>query len=372
MIPFVDLRQQNAELEDRFMEVLRTSISTGAFAGGPQVESFEGAFAGFCGSRHCVAVSSGTDALRLALMANGIGPGDEVVTPANGFFATVEAIVQTGATVRFSDVDPATGLADAGSLEQAITDRTRALVPVHLYGQMCAMDEISALARRRGLVVVEDAAQAHGATYRGRRAGSFGDGGCFSFYPAKNLGALGEGGAVVTDDSEVAERIARLRDHGQSTKYRHEVIGFNARMHAIQAGFLHAKLEMLDTWNEARRRRAGIYRELLSASPDIILLDEVEGGRGVYHLFVIRHEERDMLRNALEQVEIGTGIHYPVPLHRQPALAALGPPPHLPVAERFCATVLSLPMYPELHPAQVERASNEVERLAGALVDAHH
>lgn len=371
MIPFVDLTQQNAGLEERFVEVLRTAISTGAFAGGPEVERFERAFSAYCGVEHCVAVSNGTDALRLALLGAGIGPGDEVVTPANGFFATVEAILQTGATVRFCEIDPATGLADAECFERATTDRTRALVPVHLYGQMCAMDEISELSQQRGFILIEDAAQAHGATFRGREAGSFGLAGCFSFYPTKNLGALGEGGAVVTCDSEVAQRVAILRDHGQEMKYRHEMVGFNARMDAIQAGFLGAKLEMLDTWNDARRRSAESYRRLLSDSPDVILLNEVAGGRGVYHLLVIRHAARAGLREALGRVGIGTGVHYPVPLHRQPALAALGPQPDLPLAEEFCATILSLPMYPELQPSQVETVSSEVLRLAGAPIDAH-
>ena len=371
MIPFVDLTQQNADLEDRFVEVLRAAIAAGAFAGGPEVERFERAFSAYCGVERSVAVSNGTDALRLALLAAGMGPGDEVVTPANGFFATVEAILQTGATVRFCEIDPATGLADAECFERAITDRTRALVPVHLYGQMCAMDEISDLSEQRGFILIEDAAQAHGATFRGRRAGSFGLAGCFSFYPTKNLGALGEGGAVVTPDAGLAERVAILRDHGQGTKYRHETVGFNARMDAIQAGFLRAKLEILDTWNDARRRAAETYRTLLSGSPDVILLDEVAGSRGVYHLFVIRHAARDALREALRQAGIGTGVHYPTPLHRQPALAALGPQPDLPLAEEFCATILSLPMYPELQPSQVETVSNEVLSLAGAQIDAH-
>jgi dTDP-4-amino-4,6-dideoxygalactose transaminase len=371
MIPFVDLTQQNAGLEHRFIEVLRTAIATGEFAGGPEVERFETAFSAYCSVEHCVALSNGTDAIRLALLAAGLGQGDEVVTPANGFFATVEAILQTGATVRFCEIDLATGLADAECFERAITERTRALVPVHLYGQMSAMDEISALSEQRDLILIEDAAQAQGATFRGRPAGSFGHAGCFSFYPTKNLGALGEGGAVITRDADLAERVAILRDHGQATKHRHETVGFNARMDAIQAGFLGAKLEMLDTWNDARRRAAESYRGLLSASPDITLLKEVDGSRGVYHLFVIRHAARDALREALGRAEIGTGVHYPIPLHRQPALAHLGPPPDLPLVEEYCATILSLPMYPGLQPSQVETVSNEVVSLSQAQIDAH-
>ncbi|HEY9724190.1 MAG TPA: DegT/DnrJ/EryC1/StrS family aminotransferase [Oscillatoriaceae cyanobacterium] len=352
-VPFLDLRAQHRALEHEIMDVCRAAILDAAFIGGPQVEAFEQEFAAFCESPYAIGVNSGTDALRFALIAAGVGPGDEVVTVPNTFIATTEAISQVGATIRFVDVLPGTANLDPAQLEAAIGKRTKAIVPVHLYGQMAEMGPILAIARAHGLVVVEDACQAHGARYEGRRAGTLGDYGCFSFYPGKNLGACGEGGAVTTSSADGAARIRRLREHGQSRKYHHQEEGYNGRLDAIQAGILRLKLQRLEGWNAARRAHADAYRAELEGTPGLTLFETPANCEGVYHLMVIRTDRRAAVQAAFEAAGIGWGIHYPIPLHLQPAYASMGlARGSFPVAEAQAEQILSIPIYPELTAAQ--------------------
>lgn len=364
-VPFVDLRLQARELHDEFNEVFESVTSRAAYVMGPELKEFEAAFAAFCEAKHCVGVGSGTDAVRLALQVAGVGPGDEVVVPVNTFIATAEAVSHLGATPVFVDCVEDTALLDVARIEEAVTERTTAVVPVHLYGQPCDMDAILAIAGRRGLAVVEDACQAHGARYRGRRAGSFGMASAFSFYPGKNLGALGDGGAVVTQQDELREQLLLLRNHGQADKYTHALVGLCSRLHNLQAGFLLKKLARLDAWNAARRRAAARYDELLSGIDGVEPIRVCDGAEPVYHLYVVRVEERDAVREKLGADGVESGIHYPVPLHLQPAFAGLGyGPGDFPVAERLAGSILSLPMFPEITDAQVEYV---VERLAAAV-----
>lgn len=367
MIPFLDLKRQYAEigpeLEDSVRDVLR---SCGYVLGAP-VEAFETAFAAYCGTAHAVAVSTGTSALHLALLAAGVGPGDEVITVPTTFVATVAAILYAGARPVLVDVDPVTLTMDPARLEAAITPRTRAILPVHFHGRLADMAAILGIARAHGLRVIEDAAQAHGAT-RGKRAGAFGDLGCFSFYPGKNIGAAGEGGAVTTDDPELAARIRQLRDWGQSERYVHAVKGFNYRMDAIQGAVLGIKLTRLDGWNAARRRIANAY--------DLGLAPAVERAAGpfaedhVCHVYAIQSSGRDGLRAALALNGVATNIHYPRPVHLQPAYADLGyGPGDFPVAERYATRTLSLPIFPELEPAEVEQVIAAVNDLVEAEGD---
>ena len=357
MIPFLDLRAQHAALALELEAAVARVIRSGAFVLGPEVEAFEAEFAALCGTRFAVAVSSGTSALHLALLASKIGPGDEVITTPMTFVATVAAILYAGATPVLADIDPRTRNLDPAQAARAVTGRTRAIVPVHLHGAPAAMDELTMLADAHGLVVIEDAAQAHGAEYKGRRVGSIGDLGCFSFYPGKNLGACGEGGAIVTDSAELAEAARRLRDWGQSEKYRHEVQGFNYRMDAIQAACLRVKLPHLPGWTDARRVRAGWYDRLL-AGLDIGLPDAGSAAGHVYHAYAVEVPERDEVRRRLQMLGIATGIHYPTPVHLQPAYAALGQGRgSFPVAESFAAATLSLPLYPELSREQAEQVA---------------
>jgi dTDP-4-amino-4,6-dideoxygalactose transaminase len=330
------------------------------------VEAFERAWAAYCGVGHAVGVANGTDALQLTLMALGIGPDDEVIVPANTFVATAEAVVLAGATPRFADVSPRTLLLTPEDLEAAITPRTRAVLVVHLYGQMPDMDALCRTAQRAGIVIIEDAAQAHGATWRGRRAGSIGQAGCFSFYPGKNLGAFGDAGAVVTDDADLAKVIRILRDHGRTpgSHYRHELVGTNSRLDAVQAVVLMAKLARLDAWNEARRSVAARYRAAFADGP-ARLVDEEPGSEGVYHLAVVRTRERARLQQQLTTMGIQTSIHYPIPCHRQPAYLRFAGG-SLPVSEAAAEEILSLPMFPHLRDEQVTRVCEAVwEALAG-------
>jgi dTDP-4-amino-4,6-dideoxygalactose transaminase len=354
-VPFLDLKVQYRQIEAELKPVLEDIMANGAFIGGPQVAAFEDEFAAFCGVKHCVGLSSGTDALRFALMAAGVGSGDEVVTVPNTFIATTEAIAQAGATPVFVDVDPRTCCIDIDKIQHRITPRTRAIVPVHLYGQMADMDPILAIARQRQLVVIEDACQAHGALYRGRPAGSMGLVGCFSFYPGKNLGAFGDAGAVVTDDDQLAQTMRMLREHGQSRKYYHEMEGYTGRLDAIQAAVLRLKLKRLSDWNLARRNHARRYTKLLAELPGVTVVEEADFGQSVYHLFVILVDDRDGLQAFLARKGVGTGLHYPLPLHLQRAYSRMG---HqrgdFPVSERTADRLLSLPMFPELTPAQIE------------------
>jgi dTDP-4-amino-4,6-dideoxygalactose transaminase len=364
MVPFVDLQAQYGEIKAEVDAAVARVIESAAFVLGREVEAFEAAFAQYTGARFCVGVSSGTAAIQLALTACGVGAGDEVIVPANTFFATAEAVSTAGATPVFVDADASSYTIDAGKIEAAITERTRAIIPVHLYGQAADLDAVSEIAERHGLLVIEDAAQAHGSLYRGRRVGALGRAGCFSFYPGKNLGAYGEGGAVTTDDEEVARRVRMLRDHGSERKYHHELIGYNFRMEGIQGAVLNVKLKHLDGWNALRRAHAARYRELLADSA-LILPREMEYARHVYHLYVVQADERGSLQESLREAGIQTGIHYPVPVHLQPAYAALQyRAGDFPEAERQARRVLSLPMYPELEDEQLVRVAEAIRQSA--------
>ena len=354
-VPFLDLKAQHAALEGELTEAFRAIVRGAAFVGGPEVEAFEREFAAFCRADGAVAVSSGTDALRFAYLAMGIKPGDEVITVPNTFIATTEALTQAGASVRFVDVLPDTLLMDPTRLAAAITPRTVGIVPVHLYGTPVDMDPILDVARTHGLWVIEDAAQAHGAVYKGRRAGTMGAMAAFSFYPGKNLGACGEAGAVTSSDGGRLEFVRKLREHGQAQKYYHDMEGYNGRLDALQAAFLRIKLRHLERWNHARRAIAARYRELLSGTSEVRVVAETPESNPVYHLFVVRVPERDRVREFLQSRGIGTGLHYPLPLHQQVAYRHLGlRAGAFPVTEAAAAEILSLPMYPEMHADHVD------------------
>ncbi|MDE5442468.1 aminotransferase class V-fold PLP-dependent enzyme [Bradyrhizobium sp. CSA207] len=352
MIPFLDLKAQYSQIKPEIDAAIARVVSSGHFVLGPEVTAFEGRFADYCRTAHCRAVNSGTSALHLALLAAGVGPGDEVITVSMTFVATTAAILYSGARPVFVDVDPVTWTMDPGLIEAAITPRTKAILPVHLHGLMADMDPIMAIARRHGLVVIEDAAQAHGAEYRGRRAGSIGDLGCFSFYPGKNLGAFGEGGALVTDRSDFARRVSLLRDWGQEAKYHHVIPGYNYRMDEIQSALLNVKLDYIERWTEARRSLAERYNALLSDLP-FARPQPPRYARHVYHVYSVRLQRRDDALTLLRDAGIGAGIHYPVPVHLQRAYAELGyRAGDLPVTEMLANEFLSLPIYPEMLPEQ--------------------
>jgi dTDP-4-amino-4,6-dideoxygalactose transaminase len=360
-VPFLDLVAQHRPIEAELVEVFQRAVQKAAFVGGPEVESFEREFAQFVGAPQAVGVNSGTDGLRFAYQALGLTPGDEVITVSHTFIATTEAITQAGGSVRFVDIDDATMTMDPARLAAAIGPRTVGIVPVHLYGQPCDMDPIMAIAQQRKLWVVEDAAQAHGAQYKGRPAGSLGALAAWSFYPGKNLGSCGEGGAVTGSDGGLLDTVRRLREHGQARKYYHDIEGYNGRLHAIQAGFLRVKLKRLAAWNEGRRRAAAAYRKALADVPQVRLPVEADYARHVYHLFVIRAERRDALQEHLGRQGIGTGLHYPLPLHLQKAYAGLGVGAgSLPVTERVAQSILSLPMFPELTDRQIDRVAQAI------------
>ena len=360
-VPFMELKSEHRALRDELHKVWDNVLATAGFIGGAAVEGFEKAFAKFCEVKHAIGVANGTDALLLALKAVGVGPGDEVITAANSFVATAEAIVHSGATPVFVDIDPSTYNIDVNQIEDHITAKTKAIIPVHLYGQPADMLPIVDVARLYGLKVIEDAAQAHGARYYGRRAGSMGDVACFSFYPAKNLGACGDGGGVVTNDPDIAEAIQRLRDHGGLRKYEHQVVGHNSRLDSLQAAVLHLKLQHLEARNQMRREHARRYNELLSQVPGFVTPFELSGVAGVYHLYVIRAEQgcRGRLQKYLQDNGVQTGIHYPTPIHRTQAFAGLCAY-DCPVAERYAGEILSLPMYPELKKHQLEYVAEVV------------
>ena len=378
-VPFVDLQAQYRAIKREVDEAIARVVESAAFILGPEVEAFEAAFADYLGARFCVGVSNGTAAIQLAMMACGIGAGDEVIVPANTFFATAEAVSTAGATPVFVDADPLSYTIDIGKIEAAITERTRAIIPVHLYGQPADLDPIFEIAARHKLSVIEDAAQAHGTLYKGRRVGALGRANCFSFYPGKNLGAYGEGGAVVTDDADVARRVRLLRDHGSEQKYQHDIIGYNFRLEGMQGAVLNVKLTYLDGWNDLRRAHAARYHELLSDANNggggnaLTLPQELPYARHIYHLYVVQTEARDALQKHLSAAGIQTGIHYPVPVHLQPAYRSLG---HargdFPEAERQAARVLSLPMFPELTDEQIARVAESVRSFAGSQLSAAH
>jgi dTDP-4-amino-4,6-dideoxygalactose transaminase len=352
MIPFVDLKAQYSAIKTDVLAAIDRVLESADFVQGAEVEKFEQDFAAYCGVEHAIAVNTGTSALHLALLALGIGPGDEVITVPFSFVATVAAIGYTGATPVFVDVAPDSFTMDPAPLEAAITRRTRAIMPVHLYGQTANMEAILDVSRRYGIPVVEDACQAHGAEYRGLRAGSIGDVGCFSFYPAKNLGTYGEGGAITTNDGGLAQQMRLLRNWGAEQKYVHSMKGYNYRLPELQAAVLSVKLSRLEEWTEARRAHARLYDQLLDGVA--VTPVELEGRRHVYHLYAIRVHDRAALRHRLEVAEIQTGVHYPIPLHLQPAWSELGHRPgDFPVAEAAADHVVSLPMYPELSDEDV-------------------
>jgi dTDP-4-amino-4,6-dideoxygalactose transaminase len=353
-VPFVDLAQQHLTLGEELRQVFARVLARSSFILGPDVLKFEEDFAEYLNVSHCIALNSGTAALQLSLLALGIGHGDEVITVPNTFIATAEAISAVGARPVFVDVDPISYTMDPAMVEDAVTSRTKALLPVHLYGQAADLDPLFAIAGRHNLAVVEDACQAHGATYHGRKVGTLGIAGCFSFYPGKNLGCLGEGGAVVTNDPGIAEQVRLLRDHGSIRKYEHSIPGYNFRMEGLQGGFLSAKLQYLDSWNERRRQAAKKFDELLSGS-GVIPPAEMPYARHVYHLYVIQTEDREALRQRLSAAEIETGLHYPIPVHLQEAYSRLGyQTGSFPVSESLCRCVLSLPMHPYLTDEQLE------------------
>jgi dTDP-4-amino-4,6-dideoxygalactose transaminase len=354
-VPFLDLKAQYESIRDEVAVAIQQVLDRTAFASGPFVAQFEKEFAAFCTTQHAIGVGSGTEALWLALLGLGIGPGDEVITTPNTFIATAEAISYCGAKPVFVDVDETTYNMDPGLLEAAITPRTKAVIPVHLFGQMADMDPIVEIARRRKLFVVEDASPAHGAEYKGKLAGSIGDAGCFSFYPGKNLGAYGEAGAVVTNNGSLDQKIRMLRDHGQAKKYHHTYIGWNARMDGIQGAILSVKLKRLPEWTEARRRNARIYDKLLQGVQGVVPPKEAAYGKHVYHLYAVRVAERDRLIAALAEKEVFCGIHYPIPVHLLEAYSSLGlRKGSFPVAEKSASGFVSLPMFPELTPEQID------------------
>jgi dTDP-4-amino-4,6-dideoxygalactose transaminase len=362
MIPLVDLKAQYRSIKPEIDAAVQRVLDHTSFIQGPEVKAFEAAFAGACDAPEAIGVASGTAAIHLVLVALGIGAEDEVITPAHTFVATVEPIRYVGASPVFVDIDPVTFNLDPRQIEPAITGRTRAIMPVHLYGQPADMQPILDIARRHNLAVIEDAAQAHGATYRGRHVGLWGDAGTFSFYPAKNLGAYGDAGAIITGDASLAQRLRMLRNHGRTEKYVHTMHGFGERLDAIQAAILAAKLPHLESWIERRRQIAEIYRARLVDLP-LELPQEMPGARHVYHQFVVRSAQRDALQAHLKAAGIGTGIHYPVPLHLQPALQDLGyRAGHLPVTEEIARTVLSLPIYPELDEEQIDHVVGAIHR----------
>lgn len=395
-IPFLDLVTPHVELEQELTAVFQKAIRSAAFIGGPMVENFEKEFAAFCQTERVVAVNSGTDALRFALMAAGVKAGDVVITVPNTFIATTEAISQAGALPEFVDIDERTYNMDADKLREylqaqctvsaegrLLSKRSKrpvtAIVPVHLYGQMADMDAILALAEQYRLMVIEDACQAHGAEYFSRQqnrwlpAGSMGRAAAFSFYPGKNLGACGEGGAVTTNDAKLADTCKMIRDHGQAKKYYHDIEGYNGRLDAIQTGILSVKLKHLPEWNRQRRERAGEYKRLFAASDAALEAPlEPSWSRAVYHLYVVRTQDREGLMLHLTKAGIGTGIHYPVPLHQQRAYASLGyKPGDFPVTEKVAAEIVSLPMFPQLRAEQQKRVVSEIARfLQSALAAA--
>lgn len=361
-VPFLDLKAQYRSIKEEIDAAMQAVVDQTAFAGGPFVARFEEAFAKFCGCQYAVGTGSGTDALWMALLAAGVGPGDEVITVPDTFIATAEAISFCGAKPVFVDVVESTCNMDPEKLEEAITARTKAIIPVHLFGQPADMDAILEIAHRHKLLVIEDACQAHGAQYKGKMAGSIGDAGCFSFYPGKNLGAYGEAGAVVTNSEAMVEKMRKFRDHGQAQKYHHSMVGWNARMDGLQGAVLSVKLNHLEGWNNARRKNAQLYSELLQGVQGIILPTEADYARHVYHIYAIRTAKRDSLMAHLAEKGIACGIHYPVPVHLQKAYQDLNlGEGSFPVVEKCTAEFVSLPMFAELTKEQISFVADEIK-----------
>jgi dTDP-4-amino-4,6-dideoxygalactose transaminase len=366
-LPLVDLDAQQKELAPELLSILTSRLERTDWILGDELDAFESEFAEYCEARHAIGLDSGMSALELALRAFGVGPGDEVITAANSFIATALAISHAGARPVLVDIDPETYNMSPALLERAITKRTKAVIPVHLYGQPADMAGIQAIAEEYGLLIIEDACQAHGARFEGIRTGSLGHAGAFSFYPAKNLGAFGDGGALVTDDDEVANSVRILRDYGQRTKYEHVEKGFNRRLDTLQAAILRIKLRRLDEWNRRRQTHAGLYSQLL-ADAEVITPRVGARSEPVWHLYVIRVAARDQLRASLSARGIATGIHYPIPIHQQPAYRDLRyPTGSFPVTERYADQILSLPMYPELDGLRIAHVAGTIHQTASAL-----
>lgn len=362
-VPFVDLGRQHQEIARELIDACRRVTDRSSFTLGHEVEAFEKDFAAFVGTSEGIGVGSGTDALLLSLRAYGIGAGDEVVTAANTFVATAEAIALCGATPVFADVDEDTLLIDPAAVEAAITERTAAIIPVHLHGHCCDMNRLSEIAARHGVKVIEDACQAHGASFHERRAGSLGDVGCFSFYPSKNLGALGDGGFVTTDDPILAEKIRQLRAHGEDASRVHGEIGYTSRLDGMQAAFLRVKLPLLERWNSRRQQAAAAYKSELAGSSAILPATQA-GSSHVHHVFAVRVRERNSVRVRLAEAGVHTAVHYPIPVHLEPAFAYLGGQPgQFPIAEKAAGELLSLPMFPYLH-------ADEIAQVSDALLEA--
>jgi dTDP-4-amino-4,6-dideoxygalactose transaminase len=363
-VPFLDLQAQYRSIKAEVDPAIHAILDSSAYILGPAVEAFEKEYAAFIGVKHCIALNSGTAAIALLLQAYDIGPGDEVITVANSFFASVEGIAEIGAKSVLVDCDEQTALIDTAKIEAAITSKTKAILPVHLYGQPAPMDEILAIARKHKILVLEDAAQSQGAMYKGKRAGSLGDSACTSFYPGKNLGAYGDAGAVLTNDDEVARKMKMLREHGSPKKYFHDVIGWNERMDGIQGAVLGVKLKHLDIWNAARRKNAALYQKLLAGAPNIGLIVDHPGCESIYHLFVVRVQNREKVQAELSKNGIGTGIHYPNPLHLLPACASLGyKMGDFPATEILAKEILSLPMFAELTAEQITYVADTLKKI---------
>jgi dTDP-4-amino-4,6-dideoxygalactose transaminase len=366
-VPYFDLTAQYAELRDEIRAALDRVCQSAAFILGEEVSGFEQSFAAYCEVKHCVALNSGTSALHLALLSAGVGPSDEVITTANTFIATAEAICYTGATPVFTDIDPSTANLDPARIERAISGRTKAIIPVHLYGRPADLDQIVEIAKRHNLIVIEDACQAHGARYRAKRVGGFGHAAAFSFYPGKNLGAYGEGGALTTNDDAVAQFAREMRSHGESKRYFHDSIGYNYRMDGFQGAVLNVKLRHLDNWTAKRQEFAKLYRECL-AGTQVRIPEDRPGCESVYHLFTPWVQDRDAVREELARRGVQTAVHYPVPVHLQKAYAYLGyTPGSLPQTEKACAEVLSMPLFPEMSRDQVVYAADTLKQVVTSL-----
>lgn len=364
-VPYFDLKQQYGALREEILAALDRACGNASFILGEEVAAFEKRFAAYCEVEHCVAMNSGTSALHLALLAAGVGPGDEVITTANTFIATAEAITYVGAAPVFVDIDRATANIDPKEIERAMTSRTRAIIPVHLYGRPANLDAILTMAEDRKIPVIEDACQAHGARYRGKRVGGFGLAAAFSFYPGKNLGAYGEAGALTTNDDRVARLARTLRDHGQTSRYYHDYVGYNYRMDGFQGAVLGVKLKYLDEWTARRIEIARRYREILGGAR-VLLPQDSPDSESVYHLFVVYVENRDAVRAALEARGVQTGIHYPVPVHLQKAYASLGyKAGSLPNTEWVCDRAISMPVFPEMTAQQAEFAATALGEIVG-------
>lgn len=367
-VPFLNLRAAHDPLKAEILAALQQVIEASAFAGGSFVAKFDQEFAAYSNTKFSIGLGNGTDALWLPLLALGVGPGDEVVTVPSTFMATAEAISYCGAKPVFVDIDERSYTMDPAQLERAITSRTKAIIPVHLFGQVADMDPILEIANRRGIPVIEDACQAHGAEYGGRRAGSIGTAAAFSFYPGKNLGAMGEAGATTTNDAVLKSKIETLRDHGQAKKYHHTMIGWNARMDGMQGAILSIKLKHLERGNDARRAHAALYGKMLAGESGVVLPVEAPGRKHVYHIYAVRVANRDAVLDALGKRGIHCGIHYPIPVHLQEAYAFLGlGKGSFPVAEKCAAEFLSLPMFPELSPEQIEAVAQEFKLVLRAI-----